>query len=471
MGFMIYLILFLLSFVFMGLEIVAVRIITPYFGNSVYTWGSIISVFLIGSSIGYWLGGKSADISSHKTWLKRYFICCVLAVALIPHAAKTIMPYLQDLPEGMGTFIGASLLFILPNVLLSAIIPSLIKVGLSQDFSGTRIGSYHMISSVGSIMGTLITTFVLLPNVHVNALFALFVSMLISSFAFYLFQASKLNWMVLFWMAPVCLIPLISPQALLFPQTKLVAQISSPYHELYITEGDSYRDQQGSFRFLQFSKGGYQGGMNLNDPEDDIFPYVRNMSNIVDEYHPYSQNVFMIGHGIGSLTRKISNEGKHIEVAEIDEKVLEVSKIYFGYKGDEVKIGDGRVLLGKKEDGSIDVLLLDAYNGASIPFHLTTQEFFQMTKQKLKNDGIIVMNVIGRVNNDPFIQAIHTTVASVYSDIKIFAPDPSYKRDQNLFLVASSGRLMNKQLKESTEIKVGKGEIIMDGETKFIKVN
>jgi len=59
MGFIIYLILFLLSFVFMGLEIAAVRIITPYFGNSVYTWGSIITVFLMGSSVGIGLAAKA----------------------------------------------------------------------------------------------------------------------------------------------------------------------------------------------------------------------------------------------------------------------------------------------------------------------------------------------------------------------------------------------------------------------------
>lgn len=471
MGWMIYLILFLLSFVFMGLEIAAVRIITPYFGNSVYTWGSIITVFLMGSSIGYWLGGKSADISNHKLWLKRYFIFCILMVSIIPYAAKFILPYFRDLPEGMGTFIGASILFILPNLMLSAIIPSLIKFSLAKEFSGTRIGSYHMISSIGSILGTLLTTFVLLPNYHVNQLFSLFVFMLISSFAIYLFQESNVNWKLIVFLAPACLIPMISPLAVSLSETKLVAQISSPYQELYVTEESSYRDQQGSFRFLQFSKGGYQGGMNIKDPEDYIFPYIRTMSNIVDVYHPSSQNVFMMGHGIGSLTRKISGQGKQMEVAEIDEKVLEISRIYFGYTGNEVKIGDGRVLLEKKTNSSLDVILLDAYSGSSIPFHLTTQEFFRMTHQKLKEDGIILMNVIGRVNNDSFIHAIHTTVSSVYSNIRIFAPDPLSKDEQNLFILASPGTLMSKPLKESSEIQVGKGKIILDGETQFIKVN
>ncbi len=471
MGFMIYSILLLLSFVFMGLEIAAVRIITPYYGNSVYTWGSIISVFLIGSSIGYWLGGKSADVSRHGIWLKRYFVLCTASVALIPHAAIFILPYLQSFSEGLGSFIGASLLFIIPNLLLSAIIPSMIKIGLSRELSGTRIGSYHMISSLGSILGTMLTTFVLLPNFHINEVFALFTAMLIVCFICYLYQEPKAHWRSTLWLMLFCLIPFLSTQTLWFPQSTLIAHISSPYHEIYVTEKGSYNELDGSFRFLQFGKGGYQGGINLDQPDQDLFSYTRNMTNIIDVYHPNSSQVFMIGHGIGTLTKSMGSRGKIMDVAEIDEGVLDASRRYFGYKGNEVRIGDGRVLLGKREDQSIDVILLDAYNGGSIPFHLTTQEFFRLTDKKLKKDGILVINVIGKAQNDPFIEAIHATIASVYTHVKWYATSSTYKDKQNLFVAASPRELKDELLMESTLIQVDAGDLILDGETKFIHLN
>lgn len=80
----IYFNLFIVSFVVMGLEMTATRFIAPSFGNTVYTWGIIISIFLIGSSIGYMVGGVIGDKSSSNKIMHFFYIFGIFTIALIP---------------------------------------------------------------------------------------------------------------------------------------------------------------------------------------------------------------------------------------------------------------------------------------------------------------------------------------------------------------------------------------------------
>lgn len=80
----IYLNLLIISFIIMGLEMTATRLIAPSFGNTVYTWGIVISIFLIGSSIGYSIGGYIADKKSTNRIMFLFYIVGILALAWYP---------------------------------------------------------------------------------------------------------------------------------------------------------------------------------------------------------------------------------------------------------------------------------------------------------------------------------------------------------------------------------------------------
>lgn len=104
----------------------------------------------------------------------------------------------------------------------------------------------------------------------------------------------------------------------------------------------------------------------------------------------------MIGHGIGTLTQKFEKNGKKVKVAEIDKQILEVTREYFGYEGDSVEIGDGRRILSKQLN-KFDVMVLDTYNNIEqIPFHLISKEFFTLTSDKLDENGLLLVNAIGK---------------------------------------------------------------------------
>ena len=157
--------------VLMALEIVGSRLLAPHFGNSVYVWGSLISVFLIALSLGYWVGGHLAD---RKPFLSILSALCVVVAALIfiiPWIGHPLCQYLLDagFGEQSGPLAAASLLFLPPSFLLGMISPFSVRITAKDVQSiGRASGSLYALSTIGSIIGTLSTTFVLIPLVGVS---------------------------------------------------------------------------------------------------------------------------------------------------------------------------------------------------------------------------------------------------------------------------------------------------------------
>lgn len=178
----------------------------------------------------------------------------------------------------------------------------------------------------------------------------------------------------------------------------------------------------------------------------------------------------MIGHGIGSLTRQFENEIEEVKVAELDKEVLEVSREYFQYDGDSVEIGDGRKIL-QETSRSFDAIVIDAYHNTNmIPFHLLTKEFFALTEEKLQQEGILIINAIGRPADDLVIESMDTTLKSVFTEVQILAEDERSEW-QNLLIIASNKPLTSNTIKGLTPVKVKGGELLLDEDTKLRNLN
>ena len=154
------------------------------------------------------------------------------------------------------------------------------------------------------------------------------------------------------------------------------------------------KESEVKFRILQFSSNAIQGVIDLEQPKCLVASYFRNVVDLIEHYVSDFRKGFIIGHGIGTLSSYYSD--KYLISAEIDPVVVEVSKKYFGHSGKNVEIGDGQALLKKHEDQSLDIIFLDAFNGNKIPHHLITKEFFTLVNEKLSDNGIVVMNYMGK---------------------------------------------------------------------------
>jgi len=166
-------IVFLCGAIVMSYEILGSRVLAPNFGNSVFVWGSLISVFLAGLSSGYYLGGKIADINPSTRKLAMIIVLPGLMMIGFPLYGSLISDWIfvLDLGIRLSPLLASLILFFLPAVFLGMVSPYTVKLMIcSLHTSGTTVGTLYSISTLGSIVGTLFTSFYLITVVGVKIL-------------------------------------------------------------------------------------------------------------------------------------------------------------------------------------------------------------------------------------------------------------------------------------------------------------
>ncbi|ACU89016.1 fused MFS/spermidine synthase [Desulfomicrobium baculatum] len=160
--FLVYSVAFLSGGVLLGLEIVASRILAPYFGNSVYVWGSLISVFLLALSIGYWLGGGLADRRPSLVVLAKILSSAAVCILILPLVYLPVGRYVADLglEFRFSVLLISVLFFLVPSVLMGMVSPFVIKLSATGlDEIGRTAGRVYAISTLGSISGAIAVSF------------------------------------------------------------------------------------------------------------------------------------------------------------------------------------------------------------------------------------------------------------------------------------------------------------------------
>ena len=163
--FLLYTIVFLSGAIFLVLEIIASRVLAPFFGNSVFVWGSLISVFLFGLSLGYFWGGILADYRPTFKVLALIILISSLFVAIIPFISYPIGGVIlsYDLDLRLAVLLAAVFYFLVPSILMGMVSPYVIKLN-TREFAvlGQSAGTIYAMSTMGSIIGALLTSFYLI---------------------------------------------------------------------------------------------------------------------------------------------------------------------------------------------------------------------------------------------------------------------------------------------------------------------
>ncbi len=157
----------------MSFEILGSRVLAPNFGGSVFVWGSLISVFLTGLSAGYYLGGRLADRSPSSKKLGLMIVAPGILFLSFPLYSGPVTDWIfsQDLGVRLSPLIASLVLFLLPSFFLGIVSPYTAKLMIcSLHTSGKTIGTLYALSTFGSIVGTLVTSFYLITVAGVNAL-------------------------------------------------------------------------------------------------------------------------------------------------------------------------------------------------------------------------------------------------------------------------------------------------------------
>ncbi len=404
--------------VLMALEIVGSRVLAPSFGSSVYVWGSLISIFLAALSLGYYLGGQAADRWPRTGVLASALSAAGLLVLALPVTAPTLLEVFAgwDLGPRMSPLLASVVLFAFPSVLLGTTSPFAVKLAATDLATvGNTAGLLYAISTAGSIGGTLLTAFVLIPAMGVRAiLYTLGGALLV----FAALLASGTHKVVQRTVsAMLVLTVLTAPGVAATAGLRMVFEKDSIYHRIRIYE-------DATSRYLRFDRS-IQGGMVLRDPLISVLRYP-DYIHLAWLFTTEIKRMLVVGLGAGSIPKRFlwDYPALAVDSVELDPVVVDLAKQYFGVIEDRrhrIIVADGRQFV-RRTEATYDLIVMDAYFAEGIPFHLVTREFLRQVKAHLAPGGVVAANVVGAVggSNSKLFRAIYKTYATEFPGLYPF---------------------------------------------------
>jgi spermidine synthase len=403
----IYAVAFVTGAIVMSFEMLGSRYLNPYFGSGIYTWASLISTVLIALTAGYFLGGALADRTASPAVLALTVIIGSAYLLVLPSFAPAVLEFvlagIDDIRA--GSLISSLALMFFPVAFLGMYSPFAIRLLLrSAQRSGRVSGAVYGVSTAGSIVGTLGTTFFLIPTIGSRAitlmLGALGVIAGLALLALARFERRAYAVLVIAALAALTapagraesLIDEGIRAAMLGRPNGRLAHIETEYNDVFITK----RQNQLVMSFQVKGWDYTESVANLLDPDDLPLRYAQVMT-IATIYPETPRKVLMLGLGGGSISTYLGRfmPEAQITTVEIDPGVITAAKTYFGLRETErmrYRAGDGRVFLTRSSE-LYDLILLDAYRGGYVPFHLLTREFYALVKARLAPGGAAAFNV------------------------------------------------------------------------------
>jgi spermidine synthase len=411
-------------------EILGAKMLAPWLGTSHFVWTAQISVTLLALAAGYYLGGMLVDKSPHLDRLyysigAAAFYLCLAVVFCAPVAAGCLK---YSLP--LATLLASFILYFLPLTLLAVTGPFLTRVlTVSASAVGGQVGKLSAVSTVGSVFGAIIISYLLIPYFPNSAT--------MYGTAAILFLV-VLSYFMLFRKRPGPAIA-ITATGLLIGGFGL--QTKHPFkeaNELYF-HNSSFGQMQ-VVELKNVSRRFYLNDylvQNTYDPAAkrsvSLFTYM--LHDLALAYRPDVKQVLCLGLGVGIVPMRFANEGKTVDVVEINPAVIPVGEKYFGLEPSKlnITIGDARYYLnrvGKK----YDAIILDAFLGDSSPSHLMTREAFAAIRSALVPGGVLVINSFGdfKAGKDFLVASLHKTLKATFQMVHIHASG-----NGNVFFVAS----------------------------------
>lgn len=431
----------------MAVELGASRLLAPYFSSSQIVWTIIIGTIMIAMALGNIWGGRSADKDPDPGRLYVRLLVAAVWIALIPVVGKYVILGISALLIFtvssnflvLAAFIACMVLFVYPLFLLGTVTPSLVKYTMdSLEDSGRTVGRLEAFNTVGSILGTFLPTFVTIPAVGTSITFLIFAGVLLALALLYFFSQKARRTLCAAASAIflVCVLCGRSP-SFAFWEEDLAFEGESVYNYLQVKETDDSVILSTNVLFGVQSIMKKDGGLTGMYYDTALAAPL-----MAGAQQKQELDILVLGMGSGTYAQQCSVyfPQANVEGVEIDQKITDLAGEYFGLPP-QVKVTtyDGRAYLQATQK-KYDVILVDAYQDITIPFQMSSVEFFSLVRSHLAEDGVMVVNMNMRAEGEGNInQYLADTIASVFEHVYTVDVDGSTNRE--LFAGAGEGML------------------------------
>lgn len=448
----------------MAVELGASRLLAPYFSSSQIVWTIIIGTIMIAMALGNVWGGRAADKNPDPDRLYRRILIAAIWIAAIPVLGKYIIIAVSGVLIItvstnfliIAAFISCMVIFVFPLFLLGTVTPSLAKYTVgSLDDSGKTVGTLGAFNTVGSIIGTFVPTFVSIPAVGTSITFLIFAGILLVLALLYFIAGAvspvkrkkRVGCIVAVILYLVCCV-FGHSASFAFWEDDLVYEGESIYNYLQVKEDDTSITLSTNVLFGVQSI--YMKDETLTGMYYDYALAAPLMTDLDAATEDGTLDILILGMGTGTYATQCEYyfSEASIEGVEIDESITELAHEYFSLSEDTyVATYDGRAYL-QAVDKKYDVIMVDAYQDITIPFQMSSVEFFTLVKEHLTENGVMVVNLNMRSDEEGNInQYLADTIASVFSEV--YTADVSGYTNRELF--ASNNPDMIENLVENTE--------------------
>ncbi|HEX3911826.1 MAG TPA: fused MFS/spermidine synthase [Solirubrobacteraceae bacterium] len=421
------------------LEILSVRLLTPYVGLTLETTTSIIGAVLLGIALGAGIGGWIADRTNPRTLV----IGLLIGGGLLALLTVPIVRWLGPSAREGGTVGALKVTFValVPvAAVLSAISPTVAHWQLRDlKASGTVVGGLSAWATAGALVGTFGTGFVLVPLLPVSTS-VLAIGILLIVVGVVLGGYTRVL------RASAIVAAILATAGL----GALTATASSPcdeetrYHCIRLEEvpGDA------SGRYLILDRD-YNSYVDLSDPSNlGSFRYTRWIAEVVGPIKPHEPlRAVFVGGGGFSLPRwlQATRPGSRSNVLEVDPQLIEFDRRRLDLRTSSAlraTSGDARLTMRREPTGSADFVVGDAFSGYTIPWQLMTVEWLREVRRVLRPGGIYALNMVD-LRPLKLFRAEAATLLEVFRNLRMVTPagEDGRPAGDNIELFASNGPL------------------------------
>ena len=449
----------------MAVELGASRLLAPYFSSSQIVWTIIIGTIMIAMALGNIYGGRSADKNPNPDRLYGRILIAAIWIAAIPVLGKYIILGISAVvifAVNTGFLIWAAfaacmVIFVFPLFLLGTVTPSLVKYSVdSLDDSGRTVGNLGAFNTIGSIIGTFLPTFVTIPAVGTSVTFLIFSGILLALALLYFIskKSGRKRCVAASVLFVICCVFGWS-DSFAFWEKNLAYEGESVYNYLQVQEQNDRVILSTNVLF------GVQSVLMKQEKLTGMYyDYAMAAPLMTGKENPKECKMLILGMGTGTYAtqcRRYFGE-MSIEGVEIDDKITALATEYFALPGDvKVTTYDGRAYLNAMDE-KYDVIMVDAYQDITIPFQMSSVEFFTLVREHLSEDGVMVVNMNMRGSGEGNInQYLADTIAKVFSEV--YTVDVRGSTNRELFASNHPGMFEELTGKQASLAQEGKSEL------------
>jgi spermidine synthase len=434
---------FLCGAVVMVIELTGSRVLAPYLGTSLVVWTSLIGIILASLSIGYWWGGRLADQRPEARLLGRIIFLSAVATAVMALIKTVVLGFLQARSSGLHTAaMSATLLLFAPaSILIGMVSPFAVRLKLEDtQTSGRTAGKLYAISTIGSIFGTFLAGFVLIPRLGSTNILLLMAAVLALASLLVERSHGRIK-------AASCAIFLMLLFLVLGHDKRMAAagfvDVDTPYNRVLVFNGTE-KSTGRVMRIMTTGPHAWQSAMYLDDPSELALPHSR-FYRLARHFAPEMRRLLMLGGGGFTFPRyALENYANvRVDVVELDPGITALARDHFGLR-DHPRLNiiaeDARTFLNRNAE-KYQVILCDTFNSHyAIPFHLTTLEAARRIKASMTPDGVVLINLLSAIEGDRgrLFRALFATYAGTFPKVMAFAVDDPHDPSgwQNIIIAA-----------------------------------